>query len=64
MQKITALFTVGIIGAFAAGRVRHKGLVYCETLGRDEALFRDILGGLRKSGIFIKNQISNIKDQK
>ncbi len=63
MQKITALFTVNIIAAFAAGRVRHKGLVFCDALGRDEALFRDVLSGLRKNGVVIRNKTSKIKER-
>jgi saccharopine dehydrogenase-like NADP-dependent oxidoreductase len=56
IQKITALFTIGIIGAFGAGRIREKGLVFCQTLGKDDVLFRDILSGLKKQGIVIKYQ--------
>ncbi|MFA5361644.1 MAG: hypothetical protein WC335_00125 [Candidatus Omnitrophota bacterium] len=61
MQKITALFTTGIIGAFSAGRIREKGLVFCQTLGRDDVLFRGMLAGLGRRGILIKK--SNIKNK-
>ncbi|MDD2703017.1 MAG: hypothetical protein PHC33_03320 [Candidatus Omnitrophica bacterium] len=56
MQKITALFTTGIIGAFGAGRIRDNGLVFCQTLGSDDGFFHDILTGLKKNGICIKKR--------
>lgn len=58
MQKLTALFASLIAEAMFRNNTVEKGLIFCEGIGKDGYLFKDMLFGLRRQGIAITRRIS------
>lgn len=58
MQKLTALFASLISGAVLKKNMVEKGLIFCEDMGKDSYLFKDILLGLRRQGISVTRRAS------
>ena len=50
MQKITALPPALVAGEIAAGALSGRGLVFMETLGRDERFFKNMIRRIRQAG--------------
>ncbi|MDD5669094.1 MAG: saccharopine dehydrogenase C-terminal domain-containing protein [Candidatus Omnitrophica bacterium] len=64
MQKITALFTATMARMLLEGRIQGQGMLFCETVGKDEKLFNDVLRILRKEGIVITRITDKASPQK
>ena len=50
MQKITALLPALVAGEIAVGGLSGRGLVFMETLGRDEQFFKSMMRRIRQTG--------------
>jgi len=60
MQKITALFTATMARMFLEGRIQGYGMLFCETIGKDEKLFNDVLRIMRNEGISITRTTNKV----
>lgn len=53
MQKITASVPAVTGKLLLEGRIKEKGLLFMEELGKDKALFGALLSGIKKEGIIL-----------
>ena len=53
MQKITALYTAGIISLMSENIINMQGIIFSEILGRDKKIFKHILSFLKNNSIKI-----------
>lgn len=54
MQKITAIVPVAILKIFSEEKIKDKGLLFMEDMGKNKKVFREILKEIKKEKILIK----------
>lgn len=56
MQKITASVPIAILNLLSQNKIKDKGILFMEEIGKDDKLFQEILEKLKKEEILIKKK--------
>ena len=56
MQKITALIPAIILNLLSQGKIKSKGILFVEEIGKNKELFQEVLTIIKKEGVLIKRK--------